>query len=46
MNEWNFVIAAYAVFWTIIIGYTLYLGRTVRKARTMADAASRQGGAR
>jgi CcmD family protein len=46
MSEWNFVIAAYAVFWTIIVGYTLYLGRTVRRARMLADEAARQGGAR
>lgn len=45
MNEWNFVIAAYGVAWTVFVVYALYLGRVVKRARDLAADAAMQGGA-
>ena len=39
MSEWNWVIAAYAVTWTVIGSYALYLVGVVRRARAHASAA-------
>ena len=44
MNEWNFVIAAYGVAWAVIVGYAIYLARTVRRARALAEQVAGQGG--
>ena len=32
-NEWDFVIAAYAVTWAVLIGYGTYVTRRWRRAR-------------
>jgi CcmD family protein len=32
-NEWSWVTAAYAVTWVVLIGYTTYVGRRLRRAR-------------
>jgi CcmD family protein len=48
MTEWRFVIAAYAVTWVVIIGYSVHLVRTMRRSRdllrTARDEAARAGG--
>ena len=41
-NEWNFVIAAYALTWVVLAGYALHLRRTVRRARSAYDRATRR----
>ena len=38
MSEWSWVIAAYAVTWAVIGGYTIYLARVVHRARVNASA--------
>ena len=43
-NEWNFVIAAYSVAWTVIVGYAIYLMRAVKRARALAAQATARGG--
>jgi CcmD family protein len=32
-QNWNFVIAAYLAAWAFLIGYSVYLHRTLRRAR-------------
>jgi CcmD family protein len=39
-NEWNFVIAAYALTWVVLAGYALHLRRTVRQARWAYERAT------
>ena len=36
-NEWPYVIAAYAVTWVVLVGYTLYLHATARRAARMRE---------
>jgi CcmD family protein len=31
-NEWDFVIAAYAVTWLVLIGYATYVAQRLRRA--------------
>jgi hypothetical protein len=42
MSEWNYVIAAYAVAWSVIVGLAVYLGVRKRNARHRLAAAERQ----
>jgi CcmD family protein len=32
-NQWQFVIAAYAITWAVLIGYVTYLTRRYRRAQ-------------
>ena len=48
-SNWDFVIAAYAVAWTAVIGYWVFVHRAARQARTRYEQAvaagrSTQGG--
>lgn len=40
MSEWNYIVAAYAVTWAVIIGYGAYL---LLRAHTARDASQRFG---
>ncbi|HEX7051036.1 MAG TPA: CcmD family protein [Longimicrobiales bacterium] len=37
MSEWGFVMAAYAVAWTVLGGYALYVRARIRRARAMLE---------
>ena len=39
-NEWDFVIAAYAVTWVVLVGYAAYVAR--RWSRARRDAGEEQ----
>ena len=40
-NNWNFVIAAYAIAWVTLGAYWLFVHRAVRQARARYDQAMR-----
>jgi CcmD family protein len=44
-GEVKFVVAAYAVSWTAILGYLLRLRSVLARSRSALEHASRQGGA-
>ena len=43
INNWNYVIAAYALTWVVLGGYWIYVHRTVRQAREELATAVREG---
>lgn len=46
INNWNYVIAAYALTWVVLGGYWLYVHRTVRRARADYATALKEGDSR
>ncbi len=36
-DQWDFVIAAYAVTWVVLIGYATYVSRRLGRARRAAE---------
>jgi hypothetical protein len=42
MPEWRFIIAAYAVTWIMLIGYTIRLARLRRQSAALLAEATRQ----
>lgn len=45
-NNWNFVIAAYAVAWTAVVSYWVFVHRAVRRARARYEQAILPGSRR
>ena len=43
LNNWVFVGAAFGVSWAVMIGYFVHVQRTMRRARTLLDAATKAG---
>ena len=41
MSEWRFIVAAYAVTWVVLIGYSVRLSRVRRRAATLQNEAMR-----
>jgi CcmD family protein len=41
IDEWPYVIAAYAATWVAVIGYAIHLTRVVRRAESLRDQAER-----
>ncbi len=39
VNSWPYVIAAYAVTWVVLLGYTVRLVRTTRRNATSSSSA-------
>jgi len=39
-DGWQFVVAAYAITWTVLVGYAIYVARGWRRARRDADGGS------
>ncbi len=33
VSEWNFIVAAYAITWAVLIGYVIVLAGKVRRAK-------------
>ena len=33
VSEWNFIVAAYAVTWVVVVGYAIVLAGKVRRAK-------------
>lgn len=45
MTNWMFVSAAFTLTWAALIGYYVHIQRAVRRARELAAASRRGGGA-
>jgi hypothetical protein len=43
MSEWNYIVAAYAVAWAGLIGYSIRLALLNRRARRSVEAAGGGG---
>lgn len=37
VSEWNFIIAAYAITWAVLIGYVVLLAGRIRRGRRDVD---------
>ena len=42
MGEWRFIIAAYAITWITLLGYSVYLRRVRNRADSLRADADRQ----
>lgn len=42
-SNWMFVGAAFAATWGVILGYLFHLQRTMRRARSLYESATRPG---
>ncbi|MEP6495028.1 MAG: CcmD family protein [bacterium] len=42
-SNWMFVGAAFTVTWAVIVGYLIHVRRTLARARTSLDLATRAG---
>jgi len=43
MSEWVFVSAAYVATWVVLLGYTVYLNRRIRRARKLVERSTDSG---